>query len=73
MGHHLNKYISPSLKGRFVPGLVEIGLVVLEKKTKMLKVYDDNYDDNNGKQTFQSEKYNGNIFIMLTNKENRLE
>ena len=56
-----------------MPGLVEIGLVVLEKKTKMLKVYDDNYDDNNGKQTFQSEKYNGNIFIMLTNKENRLE
>ena len=31
VGHHLNKYESPSLKGCFVPGLVEIGLVVLDK------------------------------------------
>ena len=39
----------------FVPSLDEIGPVVLEKKMKMWKVYDDNNDDNDGQQlTFGS-------------------
>ena len=36
----------PFNKGWFVPTLVEIGPVVLEKKMKMWKVYDENYDNN---------------------------
>ena len=38
-----------------MPSLVEIGLVVLKKKTKMLKVY-----DNDGQRTnYSFEPYNG--------------
>ena len=36
----------PFTQGCFVPSLVEIGPVVLEKKMKMWKVYDDNYNNN---------------------------
>ena len=39
----------PFTQGHFVPNLVEIGLVVLEKKMKMWKVYynnDNNANDN---------------------------
>ena len=38
----------PFTQGHFVPNLVEIGLVVLEKKMKMWKVHDkDNKDNDN--------------------------
>ena len=37
----------PFTLARFVPSLVEIGPVVLEKMKKMCKVYDDDDDDNN--------------------------
>lgn len=42
----------------FVPSLVKIGLVVLEKKTKKWKVYynDDNDDDNNNKNNDDDEQ-----------------
>ena len=36
----------PFTLGCFVPSLVKIGPVVLEKEMKMWKVYDDNDDDN---------------------------
>ena len=39
MALYLNKLESPFTQGYFVPSLVEIGPVVLEKKVKMLKVY----------------------------------
>ena len=42
----------PSTQGCFVPSLVEIGPVVLEKKMKLWKVYDDDDDnDNDGQRT----------------------
>ena len=50
----------PFTQGCFVPSLIEIGPVVLEKKMKMWKVYDnndnnnndnDNNDDNDGQRT----------------------
>ena len=49
----------PFTQGYFVPSLVEIGPVVLEKKMKMWKVYDDDddnddnadNDDNDGQRT----------------------
>ena len=40
----------PFTQGYFVPSLVEIGPVVLEKKMKMWKV-DDNANDNDGQGT----------------------
>ena len=39
----------PFIKGCFVPSLVEIGPVVLEKKKKMWKVYNNDHED--GQQT----------------------
>ena len=36
---HLNKFESHFTKACFLPSLVDIDLVVLEKKTKMWKVY----------------------------------
>ena len=50
-------HLNPFTQRCFVPSLVEIGPVVLEKKMKMWKVYDnananhDNDDDNDGKLT----------------------
>ena len=42
----------PFTQGCFVPSLVEIGSVVLEKKMKMWKAYDDDdNDDNDGQRT----------------------
>ena len=42
----------PITQGCFVPSLVEIGPVVLEKKMKMWKVYDnDNNDNDDGQRT----------------------
>ena len=47
----------PFTQGCFVPSLIEIGPVVLEKKMKMWKVYDnddndnDDNDDNDGQRT----------------------
>ena len=35
-------------QGCFVPNLVEIGLVLLEKKMKMWKVYDSDNNNDNG-------------------------
>ena len=47
----------PHTQGCFVPSLVEIGLVVLKKKMKMWKDYDDNDDDNDGaQQTYFDQK-----------------
>ena len=42
MALHLYKLKFPSTLGCFVPSLVEIGPVVLEKKMKMCKVYNNN-------------------------------
>ena len=39
VAYHLNKFESLLPKGCFVPSLFDIGLVVLEKKMKMWKVY----------------------------------
>ena len=52
MALHLKKLEFFFTKECFVPSLVEIGPVVLEKKMKMWKVYDDDNknNDNNGKQ-----------------------
>ena len=44
---HLIKLESPSPKDALLPSLVEIGPVVLEKKMKMWKVYDNNDNDDN--------------------------
>ena len=49
----------PFTQGCFVPSLIEIGPVVLEKKTKMWKVYDNDNNDYDGQRTtdkFWSEK-----------------
>ena len=55
MALHLNKTWIPFTQGYFVQSLVEIGPVVLEKKMKMLKVYDnandDDDNDNDGQRT----------------------
>ena len=54
--------LNPFTQGCFVPSLVEIGQVVLEKKMKMWQVYDNNDDDNKDSTTttdkFWSEKLN---------------
>ena len=55
---HLNKFWIPLTQRCFLSSLVEIGPVVLEKKIKMWKVYDnnansddeDNNDDNDDRQ-----------------------
>ena len=41
----------PFTQGCFLPSLVEIGPVVLEKKMKMWKVYDNNDNDDDGQRT----------------------
>ena len=60
---HLNKLESPFTQECFVPSLVEIGPVVLEKM-KMWKVYDNNNDDNDDDEKadkFWSEKLTWSI------------
>ena len=42
-----------------MPSLVEIGFVVLKKKTKMLKVYDNDGQRTNYDQNCSFEPYNG--------------
>ena len=39
-----------------MPSLVEIGSVVLEKNTNMLRVYEDDKDVNDDEDKFRSEK-----------------
>ena len=41
----------PLTQGCFVPSLIEIGPMVLEKKMKMCKVYDNNNDNDYGLRT----------------------
>ena len=59
----------PFTQGCFVPSLVEIGPVVLEKKMKMWKVYDNNDYDDDGQRTILIRKAFGScelksIFIV---------
>ena len=55
---HLNKLESPSTQGYFVPSLVEIGPVVLEKKMKMWKVYDNDDNDDNDNNNDDGQRTN---------------
>ena len=50
MALHLKKILIPFTQGCFVSSLVEIGLVVWEKKNKMSKVYNNNDKNNNDGQ-----------------------
>lgn len=43
-GPSFEKFKSPLAQGSFVTSLVKGGLLILEKKTKMLKVHDNNYE-----------------------------
>ena len=52
IGSSFEKTWIPFTKGCFVPRLVEIHPVVLEKKMKMWKIYDNN-DDNDGQRTIK--------------------
>ena len=48
----------PFTQGCFVPSLVEIGPVVLEKKMKMWKVYDNDDDDNDNDDNDDGQRTN---------------
>ena len=50
-GSFIGTNLNPFTQEWFVPSLVEIGPVVLEKKLKMWKVYDNNDDNDDGQRT----------------------
>ena len=52
----------PFTQGCFVPSLVEIGIVVLEKKMKMSKVYD---NTNDNRQILMRKAQSGGIVFTL--------
>ena len=47
----------PFTQGYFVPSLVEIGSVVLEKKMKMIEIYNNNNDNNDNNEDGQQTNF----------------